>query len=73
MVPQPQPHPVLVTSVNFMMTLWVQTPPEPPVEAEVMGKSDLNERKTTSYAPRRLGEWPRLIKSQVRILLTSGD
>lgn len=33
----------------------------------------MNEHKTTSYTPRRMGEWPRLIKSQVRILLTSTD
>lgn len=44
-----------------------------PVEAEAMGKSDLNEHKTSLYAPGRLGGWYRLIKTQLRILLTAVD
>ena len=44
-----------------------------PVEAEVMGKSDLNELKTYLYTPGKLGGWSRLIKSQVRILLIPVD
>ena len=55
-------------SVNFMMTL--QTPP---VEGEAVGKSDLNEHKTSLYAHGRLGGWSRLIKSQVRTLLIPVD
>lgn len=45
----------------------------PPIEAEDMGKSDLNEHKTSLYAPGRLGKWPRLIEGQVGILVTPMD
>ena len=54
--------------LNFMMTL--QTPP---VEGEAVGKSDLNEHKTSLYAHGRLGGWSRLIKTQLGILLTAVD
>lgn len=45
----------------------------PVEEAEVMGKSDVNEVKTYLYAPGKLGGWSRLIKSQVRTLLIPVD
>ena len=45
----------------------------PVEEAEVMGKSDVNEVKTYLYVPGKLGGWSRLIKSQVGTLLIPVD
>lgn len=45
----------------------------PPLEAQTMGNSDLNEYKASLHAPHRLGEWPRLIKSQVGIVFIPVD
>lgn len=53
----------LATSVNFMLTLWVQTPTvEPTVEAEAMGNSDLNEHKRSFMSPEGWENGPDYLK-----------